>query len=699
MPSGPHVRPLAPAVTFAVLALASACDPPPPTTVPTDCTHVDGRGGAGADGTAAHPYRSIDDAVAALGAAGGTICLPVGELDPPSATLTAPLVLRGASAADTHLSPPPGGSCLPVTGVTFIPPDPTLTQSSEALIETSASLTLEDLTLSDCAIGVRALGGDLVLRRVTITRVQAGVLAEPDATVATTDTLITTTVSTGTVTVPPGGVVSAGARSIRVGSGTDISGHGAAVHLWNVDADIVGAHLHDVPVGFLSGGNAPERMVRVMDTRVEHLRATAGGGGFNLVWGGSAMIDHLVVADADNFALALDGATSTILSSSFAGARQLLQAQGGTTTLMGTSTFTGGAFAIASTPSVLTSGSVAGSVHVMGPVTSTGASVGHAYVDQDAELVFEVAGSTLSGGPAGIGVFRGGHLEVRSGITIVDVDTALTAVDTGSTVAITGLVTAPRIVGVLVSDASVTVTDGTFTGGQHALVLRSGALTTSGGAVHDATSSGVRVLAGTAMLSGTTIDASMGPGLSAEGGTTTLDAVDVTNSGEPGAIADEGATLDVTGSTFDANVGAAIAVYDGTVSVAGSTFLPSRPATGGRIDHLRIVTEASASATMTLGDGNSFQLGGLSCPPDTCSVIMASGAGANAIVRPNCLTASDANLIQGLEQDGGTITGTTTWLTIRNSPGVLLAPGSFPGLPIVPPNPPVPMGALSAIGF
>lgn len=681
-----------------LLALTVACTPPPATSTPPDCVHVDGRGGSMADGTPSHPYATIDDAVAALGVVGGTICLPAGELDPPTHTLTAPLVLRGASAASTHLSPPPGASCLAVHGIPFIPPDPTRTQDSDALIETSADLTLEDVTLSDCSIGVRALGGDVTLTRTTIVRVQAGVVVDASASLVTTDTTITTSISGGAVTVPPGGIVSAAARSIRVDSGTDISGRGAALHLWNVDVDVAGAHVHDIPVGVLSGGNAPERMVRIVDTMIERLPATADGGGFNLVWGGTAMIDNLVVRDADNFALALDGATTTIHASSFAGARQLVQAQGGSTVLMGANTFTGGFFALASTPSVLTPGAAHGAMHVMGTVASTGASVGHAYVDQDAELVFEVGGSTLSGGPVGIGAFRGGTLDVRSGIAIMDVDQGIAAVNAGTTVMVTDLVTDARLAGVGVEDATATLMGGTFTSGQHAIVVRSGSLAMSGGTIMATTSSGVRLLGGSTTLAGVTIDGTTGPGVSAEAGVATLDAVHVMNAGDVGVIADGGVMLDVTGSTFEGNVGAALAVYDGMVSLATSTILPSRPAAGGRIDHLRIVAE-TAAATLTLGDGNSFQLGALTCPPDTCSVIMSSGLGANAIVRPNCLTAPDANVIQGLAQDGGTITGVTTWLAVRVSGGVLLGPGGFPPLPGAAPSPAVPAAVFSGIAF
>lgn len=677
------------------LTLLLACGPAPASVVP-ECTHVDGRGGPSADGSAALPYASLDQAIAALGPTGGTICLPAGELDPPTATLVAPLVIRGVSAASTHLSPPPGSGCLAVHGVTTIPPDPAHTQDSDAVIETRADLTLEDLAISDCTIGVRALAGDLTLTRATITHVQAGVLADAEASVVTTDTTITIS-GMGSVTVPPGGVVSAGARGIRVGGGTDISGRGAAIYSWNVDVDVVGAHLHDIDVGLLCASNAPERMVRVMDTTIERLPATADGGGFNIIWGGSVMIDHVVITDAGHFALVLDGASTTVLSSSFSGVQQLLQAQGGTTALMGTNTFTGGYFALASTPAMLTPGGATGSVHVMGPMTSTGATRGHCYADLGAELVFEVAGTTLSGGPVGMAAFRGGHVEVRSGITISDVAQGIATTGPGSVSTVTGLVVTPLSVGVLNSEGTTTITDAMISGGQHALAVVSGSVTMSGGMIMSTTSSGVRVLAGATMLSGVTIDGSSGPGVSAEGGATTIDALHVANCEQEGLIAEGGAMLDVTASTFDANVGAAIAVYDGTVSVVGSTFLPSRPAAGGRIDHLRIVA-ATTAATLTLGDGNSFQLGALTCPPDTCSVIMSSGAGANAVVRPNCLTAPDANIIQGLAQDSGTITGTTSWLTVRTSPSVLLGPDGFPSLPMLPAAP-IPGTGFSSIAF
>ena len=80
-----------------------------------------------------------------------------------------------------------------------------------------------------------------------------------------------------------------------------------------------------------------------------------------------------------------------------------------------------------------------------------------------------------------------------------------------------------------------------------------------------------------------------------------------------------------------------------------------------------------------------------------CLVLMASGAGANAIVRPNCLQ-SGTGEIQALAQNGGTISAPPNW-TIRTVSGVLLTPGVFPTLPMLPPLPTPPAGGLGGVGF
>jgi hypothetical protein len=175
-----------------------------------------------------------------------------------------------------------------------------------------------------------------------------------------------------------------------------------------------------------------------------------------------------------------------------------------------------------------------------------------------------------------------------------------------------------------------------------------------------------------------------------------MNSMHVTNGGDLGVVTTGGATLTVTGSTFGANTGGAAAVYDGTATISSTTFMPSRASASGSLDEIRVVA-ATASAMLTLGDANDIVLLGTTCAMDTCSVLMASGAGANAIVRPNCLQ-SGTGEIQALAQNGGTISAPPNW-TIRTVSGVLLTPGVFPTLPMLPPLPTPPAGGLGGVGF
>jgi hypothetical protein len=496
-------------VVIAALLIACGSAPPPPTTTTPDCVHVDGRGGAMADGTAAHPFANLDAALASLGARGGTICMPTGEFDPPSGAITAPVVLRGAGPAMTTISPAPGASCRVVHGVPFIPPMAGQLQDSDAVIETQASLTLSDLALSGCSIGVRALAGDLVIQRAAIGHVNAGVLVEASASAMIGTTTIVTTMAT-TLTVPSAGVVSAAARSILVDTGTDISGVGAGIETWNVDLDVVGAHLHDMPVGLLSAGNDATRAVHVMDTMIEHIVPTPAGGGFDVVSGGTATFERVVIRDVTHYALALDGATTTITDGSFAGDEHLVRAQGGTTTLTGANTFTGGHIALAAAAPMLTTGP-SGIVHVTGTIASTGASLAHVLVDQGATLTLEAAGSTLDGGRFGLAVFRGSTLRVDAGARVRGADGPLVAIDTGTVANVTGLDAVPNLIGVL-TNATTTLMGAAISGGEHAVAVLGGTTTIAGSSMlQHSTSSGVRVESGSAMLSSSLVDAAMAP--------------------------------------------------------------------------------------------------------------------------------------------------------------------------------------------
>lgn len=690
---------------LAALLAAVSCTPSGPGTTPDACVHVDGRGAGTPDGSAAHPLASIDAAIALLGPAGGAICLSAGEHAPPTAAITAPLVLRGAGPADSVVSGS-AGACLAATGLSLTG---NRVGSGTVVLESNADLTLDHVGLHGCHVGLFVTGGAAMLADVAIDGVQTGVDVEMPGTLATTRTTIALHMAGAGVETVPGGLVSHGARTVTLGEGTEVSGVGisAGIFVSDTDVTVTGAHFHDLSFGLVAQTTDAARSVAVATSTFENLtQQTLPGmpplGGANFVAGGRLALDHVVVSGAAAFALAVNGATSTIDTCSFGGADQLVRVQGGTATFTGPTTLTGGTLGLVAVSDAIDLAAPPATVTVMGPLSSTGATLAHAMADRGATLVLMGTGHVLTGGDGlGVAAWGGAHLAVMEGVSIDGVQHAIGSFEDGTRVEVTGATVSATISGVFQSDAStVAIASTTITDATHPVLIREGTLSVTGGALMNAGSSGVRMFGGDVTFTDLMIGSSGGPGISLEGGTLGVTGGMIANSGDAGVAAHGSGTITIDGTGFDANLGAAIELYGGSITVTHASFMPSRPAAGGRIDEIRVTTEGGLPGSLDVGSSN-FHLDTLSCPPMTCSIVAITGAGAQGIVRPNCIVATDADVDPGVEQAGGMIMDLSggTLGPITTSATVFLDPGVFPPLPAASTPPGVGGTPISAPGI
>jgi hypothetical protein len=673
--------------------------------------------------------QSIDDALASL-ADGQTLCLPAGEVGPPSAPIARSITIRGARDASGALASTisgPAGACLVARGVDSGEPlYPSIDASAVVVTSGAASVTLDSLIVSGCTYGVVARAGHTRLTNVQIASVLVTTLIDGAASLE---------VQGGTFTSgtrrPDGsgpgvgtGVLAGTAASVLLGDlEIDGNGEGLGVHGRPRTLTIHGGELHNLSFALaIDDTSDTARVVEITGTHVHGLAPLVFSGASmmtgSLLAGGSVTIDSALVEGNGNQSIGLQlqgvdhavvrGTTfmgHDLVSLSSFGSHVSLEA-GNAITIPASST--GQAVGIASQTD-MTSARASTLSFASGGValTSTAAANGVHIAVLDATTTAMGAGISLSGGA--LGVYAGGSATVMlsgAGFTTTGTTNAAIAAHDTVTLMLDSLVLAPAAdsLGITVENASsLHGTSLVVNGGRFAVqAVDHAALSIDHGTLTGATQAGIYVTsdaAGHHVGDVHVESAAVGVVIGGAGVHVRVEGATIENSMGSGAEAHAGAQLTVVSTAIRSAHGAALAFIDSSGFIAGSMLSNTGTRADGRADDVRVVSTDGAMHSVDFGDDgdgvittadlNFIVLDPARTCVGQCTVVMSDGAGAQAIVRPNCLngSASSADVHTLVDQMGGTflIPMAQAWT------GQFAGPGSNLGL--------VPGVAASAVGL
>ncbi|MCC7541534.1 MAG: right-handed parallel beta-helix repeat-containing protein [Deltaproteobacteria bacterium] len=664
------------------------------------CLVVDGRGGAGADGSASRPFATIDDALAS--AAGNSICLVAGEHAPPTNVLPAGTTLRGvgrdeesgASVVQAAL-----GSCIAVDGLDAADPRAPPIALGAVLVTggPGAAVTVRALVVRGCEAGIVARG-DLVLDDVLVDGVVTGVALDRDASADVEATEVHPLTFSGT---PFGS--QAMPFAFQLGAGSRLVAHDAVIVRAEGLAAGVAGHATDVDLsattlrGGLSGllidnEEDPTRRVRLgPGTLLAEQTNLGSDGAINQIVGGEVEVDGARIEGSESRGLELLRVSRASLRDTvIEGCRQLALGVYGSEVTIGPGLQidvpddTVGIAAAGSRP--LDGGPEReAAVAVTGAMRSqSGDRSIHLAAFAGAQVRFEVAGSRFEGGWMGAYV-SGAQLALLEPVEIANVTAdGIFGEGAGTRIEVHDLSVGFLGLDPTIGGAGVTLLDGaeaqidglSVRGGNYGLWAQAPrALSVAGLTSSESVRAGL-VLVGappatSVRVEGATLTGSGGPGafVSGEWDVALLGAV-VRDNGGHGVQAQQGTRIEVRGCELGDNAGAALAFFGASGTVTGSTFDPSLPAAEAgsdtpRADEVRIVASSGETAEVTVGDDgdgvpdamedNLFRLlGARDCSLGGCALILAEGDGATGIVGPNCLTAdaSATSVFTLVEQRG-----------------------------------------------
>lgn len=688
----------------AVLSIALGCGPEG--SAGDECVHVDGRGGAGADGTEERPLRTIADALAVV-ADGGAICLSPGE-HPSPGTIARSVTIRGAVRSGTAPAStllPPSAGCATASGLDASDlGGPDVLDASAALItEGDADVVLEDVAIGGCDHAIVARARSTSIARVLVGRARVGVAVDAAAAATVTDSQIAVAMPlVGDVDLACAVCGGRGARVVIRGSDLDAGAHG-----WDVAGAVAsllveGSALHGAFAGLAIGGtdSRAEQVTIGEGTVVRDLAALS----FGVELPSANLISHSASVDVHD--ARFEAARPSALGLQIVDADDTRIER---TRLTGFDYFglgvVGGSFVIGEGVELETAREgvalIAGGIpgREPGPTTlvvegalasaATGA-VRHVLVQGMGSL--ELAGSaTLRGGEIGVQGIDGARIEGAGAWTVEDVAGAALSLLGAARASVQTLDAVVRdgARGADVSeDATLELLGGTIAGGLFGVHARERAsLRLEGVLVSGGSEAGV-VIEGAGPDATVTRVEVIGAGLGLavrDGRSVSARELTVRESAGSG-VEVVAASLDLEGGALEDNVGAAIAFEDAEGSVRSMVVRGTDARGDDRADEVRLVSTDGAEHVVEVS-GNMFVVtGGRSCTGG-CSVILASGMGAHGIIRPNCLTATGgaADTFTLATQSGGMLEEPTpaAWadLLLGRSAGVSWLAGSAIALP------------------
>jgi hypothetical protein len=673
----------------ALAVLLAACESPPTgqdSSVVDDaavaCAIVDGRGGA-------DRFASLD---AALAAGATRICLLEGDYPPPSEPITRTVSIEGSGEAtriDGTLA------CSTVSAPTSLEAT-TRRANQAAVVVGGGTVTIRDVVIRGCDIGMFVEGGGLVAERITARESTTVALAVgPLASLEVSNSRV----STRALFVGHGATFVGGVAALEGASLTlrDDTFDGGAGSIAVVALDTPRAHIESTRIvggmgGLFLRGTRDAGEILVRDTAVSSLRRFAFEGveavAANVILGGTAQVERLELRDIDGYGLAVrDGAAVTVVDldasevvdhALIARAGSALRVEGGR--------WSGGGPAI---------GSDGGQVTVAG------------------SLVVE-------GGLAAFASHAGGRIEMASGASLTVAGATVGAyAEAGGTVTLSGFTIRGAEVGLL-ADGEITASSGEIGGSEMGVVCDGGRLSLRDVRILEASRVAIRAEDCVLSIEGTDVIDSAEIWLGA--GSHTLTDVNVSAARRTALLVDAegalamlrgeirggrglglevsgGAWVVVDGTTFAANVGAAIALYGASAEVRRATFGGTLPDSSGRADEIRLVASGGTARTLTV-ESNTFLLDAPRvCGPGMCALIVGDGGSAQGIVRPNCLVATPgaSSVHTVVDQNGASFSfeGDVGWSTLLagSATNLGLAVGAAevrPMLPEPPGAPPLP---------
>lgn len=627
---------------------------------PSDCIYVES-GASGGNGTEAMPFGTLEDA---LGASGDRVCVGVGAFALPDSFDRA-VNIEGAGAGQTLLSGSLG--CASVSILDAF--DDAVREDAPVAVNVAARLTIRDVTVEGCAVGVYARDVIVELENIEFQDVQASVVLEGSAQA----TLRGSTLRTGAVATAPAAlqraaVVATPGSTLRTESDTTIMGSGGNYGVLSRGGTLV------MTSTLVLAGNAgvwvEDAVAATLGPDLE-LRGQTDDGAFfghNRVRGGVASLDGVLFQGPSVAGLIVDNDASVdVARTDFAAIAGfgLVAASGDVTLrdavsieLLGEGT---GVF--------VDTGNVTLAGALRSETTSTMAT--HAYV-REGTLTSTDGTYQLSGGALGVLVAEAGACGLAGTIEASDVETAFSV--RGSELTLGDVSIANVGVGVAaLSGGVVTVSDAMLQNVEVGVFAHDAsrfALTNTN--VENASVRGV-VLSGDAHATASTatelvVDGSDNVGFQISG----PHAVSVTGgrfegAGRGGIEASVGANVDVDGSEFRANERMGIAFYDAEGSVMGARF-GGTLLQGGRADEIRITANEGTTREVEIGSLN-FDLDvARDCSGGGCVLMLANGGDAIGIVTPNCIveSAGEALTSTTLEENGGTfnLVGPSAWASV-----------------------------------
>lgn len=615
-------------------------------------------GAMGGDGSMAAPFGRLDDALA-VAVSGDVVCLGSGEFVPPGGAITVPVVIRGQGSAESAASSvitSALGGCQPASLLTQQRAPVRDRVDTDAVVVTTAPVTLESLVLTGCSVGVAGVAADLTLDDVRIQDVISGVHVE-DAALTVRDSIF----SPGTsFPYPPDGPAAAGAF-VTGGSatitGTTFDTDRALAGLLGFESgiDLDTSTLFGGYIGFGILNDTAGQSVRVgTGTVVEGLRDAGESVARNVVFGATVDVEGLIVRDSEGTALAIGDGTAMVRDVQLAGTDGLV-VRGASVTLAGTnridSTFRG----------MLVAGSEdgPGNLTIEGSVESRGTPLGHvAVIDAGDAATLTVGGSLdLEGGEGGIVTFAPSSTVTVTGALRMSTLALAGAIAFEGNVDLGAATIDGAGIGAFGSgDASLTLDGATITNIEIGVALQDSAvLSATDVVVTDPSEQGMRLRGGASTVTGGSITGAGSVGILTTADAT-IDGTSISETGGVGIEAQDGAAVTVTNASFDSNVGAGVAFRNSSGEVSGSSFAGSLPNARGRADEILLDAQDVATTREVIVRANNFDLTVPRTCIDECAVFMADGPGAVGIVMPNCLRASaDPGTRTVVDQDGASI--------------------------------------------
>lgn len=662
-----------------------------------------------ADGSAASPFRTIADALAA-GAA--EICLSAGEHESPG-IIERSVVLRGADPVGglpvSGLVSPAGG-CVAVSGLDATDLRAVRTVDVEAtLVSSGENVTVEDVSIrGGCDHAVVVRGGSTRFVRLRVEAVRVGVAVDRGASASIEGSFLATVFDGDAPDLPMG---------VYLGTGSDVEMVDTEVSAgdwgWGVDGApdrfvTRGSTVRNAFAGLMLGGaDALATTIEIGEGTLVHELRTLGFGsdrflsvsvirgarsvriegarfeadrpdalGLQLTVVDSASIERTMLRGFDYAAL------------SFAGGELVI---GEGVTLEPARAGVG--LAVGTRPEVDLGPT---SVRIDAALESTGSDEVRHVLVQGVARFEAVAPLTLRGGLVGVQALDEATVTGAAMLRVEDVSGAGVQAKGTATIEWDGLevMLAEGATGFdLVDDARGDFSNVLVSGGRFGLQARDGStLAVADARVSGASEAGVVIAEAGPESTLTDVTIVTTPlGLSVREGRSIVARGLVIEDTAGSAVEVVRASLDVEGGRVERANGAALAFEDSSGRVHAMIIRATAERADGRADEVRIVATDGVERSVDVG-ANMFFVDDRTCLGG-CSVVLASGAGAVGIVRPNCLMASVGTMgtYTLAEQDGGRLDEpeATDWDDALLGRGVGLGwlAGSTIGVGITPPLP------------